>query len=164
MPVLNLAQRQIQPHNIPMTKNNIKYGIIAVSALAIVGLATTAYAGTRSGHFGFGHFGDNHTEKFSNLGIDSDQFKEDVAAGQTFEEALNNQDVTKEDLMAQKKEMMKARLDELVASGDLTQEEADAKLEMIENHTFNKDKDGSKFNHQGFKRHHNKGNWHGFTK
>lgn len=139
-----------------MTNNKITYGILAVSVLIIIGLATTAYAGTRSGHFGFGDHYAKWTEKFSSLGIDSDQLKADVEAGQTFEDALNNQDVTKEDLMAQKKELMKTKLDELVASGELTQEEADQHLEMMENHTFNKD--GSKLHHQGFKRHHNKDN------
>lgn len=142
-----------------MTRNKITYGILAVGTLAIIGLATTAYAGTQSGHFG-----DRWFAKFSNLGIDSDQLNTDIESGQSFEEALNNQDVTKEDLMAQKKEYMKTKLDELVAAGDLTQEEADAKLEMINNHTFDKNKDDSKFHHQGFKRHHDKGNWHGFKK
>jgi len=140
-----------------MTKNNITYAILAVGTLAVVGLATTAYAGTRAGHFG-----SRWVEKFSNLDLDADQLKADVESGQTFEEALNNQDVTKEDLMEQKKQHMKTKLDELVAAGDLTQEEADTKLEMMSNHTFDKDKDGSKMHHGGFKDYKNKGNWHGF--
>ena len=145
-----------------MTNNKIKYGILAVSLLAIVGLATTTYAGSGSGHFGFSHIGASWAEKFSNLGIDSDELKADIEAGQAFEEALNNQDVSKEELMAKKKEFMKARLVELVASGELTQEEADQRLEKIENHTYSKD--GSRLHHRGIKLHYNKHNWHGFNK
>lgn len=144
-----------------MTKNKIVLGILAASVLAIVGLATTTYAGSRSGHFGLGHMGTNWVEKFSNLGINSDQLKADIDTGQSFEEALANQDINQEDLLAQKKEHMKEKLNDLVTAGDLTQEEANQLLEMKKNHTFNKD--GSKFHRQGFK-HHNKNNWHDFIK
>jgi len=140
-----------------MTNKKIIYGIVAVSLLATLGIATTVYAASSHGHLGLRHHYDKWTDKFSDLGINSDQLKTDIDSGQTFEEALNNQDVTKEDLMAQKRAMMKTKLDELVASGELTQEEADNKLEMINNHTFNKD--GSKLHKSGLKRHFKPGNW-----
>ena len=145
-----------------MTNNKIKYGVLAVSMLAIVGLATTAYAGARSGHFGFGHGVTGWSQKFSNIGIDSDQLKADIQTGQSFKEALANQDINQEDLLAQKKQYLQTKLAALVASGELTQEQADQRLEMINNHLTKKD--GSKFRHRGFKQHHNKHNWPGFSK
>ena len=81
---------------------------------------------------------------------------------QSLEDALTNQDIDWEDLLTQKRELMEEKLDALVASGKLTQEEADQHLEMFNNKTFNKDK--TKLNHKGFKLHHNKGNWHQFKK
>ena len=142
-----------------MTNNKITYGIIAISILAIVGLGTTVYAGSQSNHFKFNHNKANWT---SHLGIDAKQLKTDIKDGQTYKEALTNQDINWEDLLAQKKELMKEKLEALVASGELTQEEAAQHLEMFDNNTFTKDK--SKFHHKGFKQHHNKGNWHGFKK
>ena len=142
-----------------MIKNKITYGILAISILTIVGLGTTAYAGSRSGHFKFNHNKANWT---SYLGIDAKQLKEDIKAGQTYTEALTDQGINWEDLLAQKKELMKEKLAALVAADKLSQEEADQHLEMFSNHTFNKNK--SKFHHKDFKQYHKKGNWQHFKK
>jgi polyhydroxyalkanoate synthesis regulator phasin len=140
-----------------MTNKKITYSILAISILTIVGISTTAYAGNH-----FKKFNHNKANWTSNFNIDSKQLKTDIKAGQTYTEALTNQNISWEDLLAQKKELMKEKLDALVAAGELTQEEANQHLEMFENKAFNKDK--SKFHHKGFKQHHKKGNWHDYKK
>jgi|GEM_PF-3502931 Spy/CpxP family protein refolding chaperone len=137
-----------------MINKKITYGILAVSTIAVVGLATTAYAGSKSGHFKHRFNKSGWTESVNNLGIDFDKLKEAMKSGQSMEEALEDQGVSYAHLLEQKKQAMVEKLDALVASGELTREEADEKLEYMSNYSFKKP--GLKFHHKGFKSGHNK--------
>lgn len=97
-----------------------------------------------------------HLEKTAELlGITVDDLEALKDEGKTFDEILEAAGVTQEEFLAMAKAEKIAKVEERVASGDLTQEEADDIIERIESyeggHEFGKELHKGKFRFSGHK-------------
>lgn len=68
------------------------------------------------------------------LGLTAEELGNRLEAGESFPDIANAQGLTKEDIRAAMLESAKAHLAEKIASGEITQEEADEKLKWREFH------------------------------
>jgi len=126
---------------------------ILLSLLAVLGIIGVLGAGIVSAHGGFGWVGNFDPEKFAErqqtmfqeqadlLGISIDKIKNYWAEGKNFEEIAEAEGITTEQLQEKMKqareENMKTQLQTLVNKGIITQEQADARLKVMEERTAN---------------------------
>ena len=140
----------------------LAYAMMTAGTLSILGAGVITYAGgNASAHSnerqGQGDHQVHMQEKAEALGLDIDQLKADREAGKTFLESAEAQGVTKEQLIEHRKQQIQERLDEAVATGKLTQEEADERAEKMNEHLNSEEfpgqhhRKGSK-GHRGFHR------------
>jgi hypothetical protein len=127
---------------------------IILSSLAVIGFAGLAGISFASAHGGFGWLGGRFDpEKFAEgqqtmfarqaemLGIDVNKVKDYWAEGKSFKEIADAENITVEQLQEKMKqareEDMKAQLQTLVEKGIITQEQADARLKVMEEKIVN---------------------------
>lgn len=112
----------------------LAYSFVAVLALAIGGLTI---ASAESSGFWKGNFdpGQKHQMMLENkadiLGLSVEELQTMHEEGMTFEEIFTEQGITPEELHEQMMASKIERLDQLLADGDITQEQYDQKLEWI---------------------------------
>ena len=114
--------------------SKIVLGVVGAAAL-VSALSVTALAqgpmGGKGGRGGiFGRIGGGVAEL---LGLEQDALHEQLKDGATLEELAADQGLTLEELQAQSQAEKIAAVEEKLAAGDITQEQADALLERIEN-------------------------------
>ncbi len=127
---------------------------ILLSSLAVIGFAGLAGISLASAHGGFGWLGGSFDpEKFAEgqqtmfehqsemLGIDVNKIKDYWAEGKSFKEIAVAENITSEQLQEKMKqareEDMKTQLQTLVDKGIITQEQADARLKVMEEKIVN---------------------------
>ncbi|MFH1890956.1 MAG: hypothetical protein ABIJ91_05355 [Candidatus Kuenenbacteria bacterium] len=129
-----------------MKKKYIAYGILPVLALAL--------AGTASAHGLWGGFrnatpqeiAQHQTERFQNqsdlLGVSVDEVKSAWAQGKTMRELAEEKGISQEDLHAKikaaREQRMKDYVQALVDNGVITQEQANQRLEFMQNQDFSR--------------------------
>jgi len=116
-----------------------KYALLA----AVIFIATSA--GIAAAHWGNANhpingecpFPENReeviTKKAEALGLDPAEVLAQIEEGKTFREIAEEAGITEEDILEVKKARMEERISQLLADGKITQEEADEKLEWLEN-------------------------------
>ena len=79
-------------------------------------------------------FGGRHIDALAELlGMSTEELRDARANGTNIRELLEQNGITKEDVHAAMREDFEEKLAQLVQEGELTQEEADAKLERMDN-------------------------------
>ncbi|MDP4000670.1 MAG: hypothetical protein Q8P83_00265 [bacterium] len=134
------------------------HALVALGTLAILG-GSVAFAHPPGDPEGFKHQFSELTEEQKAekkqarlnsqadiLGLTVEELKNRLEVGELFREIADAQGLTKEDVHAAMLESVKTRLAEKIASGEITQEDADKKLEWMENHKHGE--------HKKFKRRH----------
>ena len=111
--------------------SKIVLGVVGAAAL-VSALSVTALAqgpmGGKGGRGMFGRIGGGVAEL---LGLEQDALHEQLKDGVTLEELAADQGLTLEELQAQSQAEKIAAVEEKLAAGDITQEQADAMLERI---------------------------------
>lgn len=118
-----------------------KYALLA----AVIFIATSA--GIAAAHWG-GGMGLNNIDgecpfpekreemiarKAETLGLDSEQVLSKMEEGKTLKEIIDESGITREEIQEAHKSQMVEHLNQLVADGKITREQADEKLEWLEN-------------------------------
>jgi len=106
-----------------------KYILLA----AVVFIATSA--GIATARFGLGSATqDQIVERHAEiLGLDPDLVKTELENGKTFRDIITESGLTKEEVSDHHKSFLIDRINEMLENGEITQEEADQKIERIEN-------------------------------
>ena len=101
--------------------------VIIVFIAASAGIATA----------GFSYFSgdrDKMVERHAEiLGLDPEDLKVDLENGKTFKEIISESGLTREEILEKKKSFFTDKINGLLESGEITQEQADQKLEKLEN-------------------------------
>ena len=132
-------------------KKILLYSLLAVGVVGLVGASAVSAQGffhnrgmNSEGGEAKGGYENMLQAKADVLGLDVEDLKAAKEKGQTFQEIAENQGLSidelraqmqekKQELRAQKIQGMKARLAQLVADEKITQEQANEKLEWLEN-------------------------------
>lgn len=120
-----------------------KYLIYSLMGLGVLALSTTAVLAAGKNDSGqlkrigqgwhLGWLGGNGFEqKAQLLGITAEELKTQIKSGKTFAQIAAENGLTEEQFRAKMLESMKQRLDQLVSEGRITQEEADRKLQLMQ--------------------------------
>ena len=129
-----------------------KYALLA----AIIFIASSA--GIATAYFGnMGKmdkpFFENREEiiekKVEMLGLDFDEVETQLEKGKTIREIISEAGITREDILEKKKVFMVEYLNQLVADGKITQEQADEKIEGMEEKYEQCSQDGFLFKMDG---------------
>jgi len=128
---------------------NKRTAVYALSLLIVAGAIGVFSASAHEGSHFFGSRAfykdgnpSDYTQKMIShkaeiLGLSEEDLSAALESGKTFAEIMEDQGLTREDLATAKKEYMKKHLSEklaqMVADGEITQEEADEKLAQMEN-------------------------------
>ena len=135
-----------------------------VYILSAIALFAITLAGVTSA--GFMRFAERNPEKFNQMiekkadmfGLDTEEVKAHLESGKTLGEIISETGLTKEEMFERKQEYMTDRINQMVADGELTQEQADKKLEWME--SMHEKFSNKEFNGRGFyKGHKGKGHW-----
>jgi hypothetical protein len=115
-------------------KKDFYYAAAALSAVGLLGVGAVSANELSSNFFEKGegqkaHPRMNIEKKAEFLGVDQVALQEALDSGQKFHEFLAEQGIDKEAVHEKMKAAHEAKLQELVASGEITQEQADRRLE-----------------------------------
>lgn len=116
--------------------------LVLTFALGAAGLLTAGAVfahgslGSKAGTAGLGFARPGHEAMFENkadiLGLNTDELQSKLESGKTFMDIAEEQGIDPDDIHESMKERMSEFLDEKVQNGYLTQEEADARLEWMD--------------------------------
>ncbi len=121
----------------------------SILSLAALGLAVggTVYAKGQSNHLGdtsnkVAHGGGQGyetvlTNKADILGVSVEELKEMTSNGKTFSDIAQEQGISKDELHETMKENMQNRVNQLVSEGIITQDQADQRLERMQENLAN---------------------------
>lgn len=107
-----------------------------------------ASAGIATAHFGqFSGDKDKMIERHAEiLGLDPEEVKAELEDGKTFKEIISESGYSKEEIIEKKKAFWTEKINDLLESNEITQEQADKKLEWLDNM-----KEKKFFHHGGYK-------------
>lgn len=112
------------------------FGITAILTLALAGIGIASAHGP-----GFGFGPGNMDENGEIFGIPQAEFQSLLKEGKTIEEIAESQGIDleqwREEKFQERKELMEKRAQVLIDAGLMTQEEADAQLQRMEEHHEN---------------------------
>lgn len=109
--------------------------LLALSALIVGGLSFASAHGENSKDASFRHNPEERLEMKAELfGISTDELQAMLDEGKNFRNITQELEITKEDIQAKMEEYRTNHLNQLVADGAITQEEAQERLENMGNH------------------------------
>lgn len=104
--------------------------IYILSAIVLFAIATAGIAS--AGSMRFNHGPRDIEKKAEILGLDVSEIQSKLDEGKSMKEVMEELGVTKETMFTKRKEYMQSFLDKLVSEGKITQEQANQRLEKID--------------------------------